>query len=46
MLVIPRLGYFVAFAKSLPGLAILVLMPAAIYIMDELVKIKNVKPRS
>ncbi len=40
---IPRLGYFVSFAKTLPGLILLVLIPATIYILNELVRIKNVK---
>ncbi len=40
--VIPKLGYMVAFAKSLPGLIILILIPAALFVIDELLKMKNV----
>lgn len=39
--VVPKLGYFVAFAKSLPGLILLIIVPAAALILDELIKIKN-----
>lgn len=39
--VIPKLGYMVAFAKSLPGLIILILIPAALFVIDELLKMKN-----
>lgn len=46
VLVIPKLGYFVAYTKSPQGLLFLVLIPAAVYILDELIKIKNVKSRS
>ncbi len=34
--VVPKLGYFVAFAQSLPGLIILILIPAGILILSEL----------
>lgn len=40
-LVIPKLGYLVAFSKSLTGLIILALVPTALFLLDELVKIKN-----
>jgi len=40
-LVIPKLGYLVAFSKSLPGLIILALIPAVLFILDELLKVKN-----
>ena len=40
-LVIPKLGYLVAFSKSLPGLIILVIFPAVLFILDELLKVKN-----
>lgn len=39
---IPKLGYLVAFSKSLPGLIILIMIPAALFIIDELGKMKNV----
>jgi len=40
-LVIPKLGYLVAFSKSLPGLIILAIFPAVLFILDELLKVKN-----
>lgn len=40
-LVIPKLGYLVVFGKSLPGLIILAIIPAALFILDELLKVKN-----
>lgn len=40
-LVIPKLGYLVAFSKSLPGLIILAIIPTALFILDELLKVKN-----
>ena len=40
-LVIPKLGYLVAFSKSLPGLIILAIFPAALFIISELFKVKN-----
>ena len=40
-LVIPKLGYMVAFSKSLPGLILLAIFPAALFILDELFKVKN-----
>lgn len=43
ILVIPKLGYFVAFSKSLPGLFILIFVPAFALILDELLKLKNAK---
>lgn len=39
--VIPKLGYLMAFSKSLPGLIILILIPTVLFILDELFKIKN-----
>ncbi len=41
VLVVPKLGYLVAFSKSLPGLIILVMIPAVIFLVDELFKMKN-----
>jgi len=38
ILVIPKIGYLVAFTKTTPGLIVLVLIPAAIYVLDELLK--------
>lgn len=40
-LVIPKLGYLVAFSKSLPGFIILILIPTAIFLLDALLKMKN-----
>lgn len=40
-LVIPKLGYLVAFSKSVPGLILLTIFPAALFILDELLKVKN-----
>ncbi len=40
-LVIPKLGYLVAFAKSRSGLFYLLIMPAVIFILDELLKMKK-----
>lgn len=40
-LIIPKLGYLVAFSKSLPGLVILAIFPAVLFILDELLKVKN-----
>ena len=37
--VVPKLGYFVAFSKSLPGLIIFVFIPAGLILIGELVKI-------
>jgi signal peptidase len=41
ILVIPKLGYFVAFSKSLPGLIILIFVPTFFLILDELLKLKG-----
>lgn len=41
ILVIPKLGYFVAFSKSSRGLIFLLVIPAVVLILDELVKIKK-----
>lgn len=40
-LVIPKLGYFVAFSKSTNGLIFLLILPAIIFVLDELVKVKK-----
>ena len=46
VLVIPKLGYLVSFVKSQSGLVFLLIIPAIIFILDELVKInKNAKTR-
>ena len=37
--VIPKLGFFVGFAQSLPGLILLILIPAGVLVFDELIKI-------
>jgi len=43
-LIIPKLGYLMAFVRTPKGWLILVLIPAALYILDELIKIvKNAK---
>lgn len=39
--VIPKLGYLVAFSKSLPGLIILIMIPALMFLLDQLFKLKN-----
>ncbi len=45
-LVLPKLGYFVAFAQSRRGLIFLLIIPAVVLILDEILKIKkNVKNR-
>lgn len=41
VLVIPKLGYLVAFSKTLPGFLILILIPTALFLLDELFKMKN-----
>jgi len=43
VLVIPKLGYFVAFSKSLPGLFILIFLPLFALILDMLLRLKNAK---
>lgn len=40
-LTIPKLGFLVAFGKSLPGLIIMVIIPASLFIVDELFKLNN-----
>jgi signal peptidase I len=40
-LVIPKLGYLVAFAKSKTGILYMLLIPALVFILDELVRIKK-----
>lgn len=43
-LVIPKFGYFIAFIKSRQGFIFLIIIPAIVFILDELLKIrKNVK---
>jgi len=45
-LVLPKFGYFVAFAQSKQGLIFLLVVPAVVLILDEILKIKkNVKGR-
>lgn len=39
--VIPKLGFFVSFAKSLPGLIILVIIPSIILVVNQIIEIKN-----
>ncbi len=39
--VVPKLGYMVEFSKSLPGLIILILIPAGLFVADELLKNKH-----
>lgn len=39
--IVPKLGYLVAFSKSLPGIIILILIPAALFVVDQLLKMKN-----
>jgi len=47
VLVIPKLGFLVAFCKSRSGLIFLLIIPAIILILDELVRIKrHVKTRT
>ncbi len=46
LLVLPKLGYVVAFAKSLPGLVVLIIIPCFVLIGDEVIKvIKNIKKK-
>lgn len=46
LLVLPKLGYVVAFAKSLPGLVVLIVIPCFILIVDEVIKVtKNIKKK-
>jgi signal peptidase len=40
-LTIPKLGFLVAYGKSLPGLIIMVMIPAALFIVDEMFKLHN-----
>lgn len=40
-LTIPKLGFLVAFGKSLPGLIIMIIIPAALFIVDEIFKLHN-----
>jgi signal peptidase len=45
-MVIPKLGYFMSFIKSKSGLIFILIIPAIIFILDELFKLKkNVKFR-
>lgn len=41
VLVIPKLGYLVAFSKSLPGLFLLIIIPGILIIISESIKIKK-----
>lgn len=46
IMTIPRLGYLMSFAKTFNGLMLLVLIPASLYIIDELLNIiKNAKQK-
>ncbi len=38
---IPKLGYMVAFGQSLPGLIVLVIIPATLLVVNELIKTKQ-----
>lgn len=40
-LTIPKLGFLVAFGKSLPGLIVMIIIPAALFIVDEIFKLHN-----
>jgi len=40
-LVVPKLGYLVAFCKSLPGLIVFVIVPIIALIVDQLIIMKN-----
>lgn len=40
-LILPFVGYPIAFSKTLPGLIIFIIIPATIIIYDEILKIKN-----
>lgn len=45
-LVIPKFGYLIAFIKSQQGFIFLIIIPAIVFILDELVKVKkNAKQR-
>ncbi len=39
--VIPRLGYLMAFSRTLPGLLLFLIVPVGILALDELIKIKR-----
>jgi len=39
--VIPKLGFFVAFAKSIFGLILLIIVPSVILIINQLIEMKN-----
>lgn len=46
-LVIPRLGFFISFIKSQRGYIFLIIVPAIVFILDELIKVKkNAKTRN
>lgn len=40
---IPKMGYIVSYTKTLPGLIMLLLLPASLYIIDELIRLRNAK---
>jgi signal peptidase I len=40
-LVVPHLGYVVSFAKTPPGFLFLIIIPAIVFILDEMVKVKR-----
>jgi len=39
--VVPKLGFFVAFAKSLPGLILLIIIPSIILVINQIIEMKN-----
>jgi signal peptidase len=43
ILVIPKLGYFIAFSKSPLGFALLIVFPATLLIIDQLLKMINAR---
>jgi signal peptidase I len=46
ILTLPRLGFFVAFSKTTPGLIIMILIPVIILILDKLLNILNAHKKS
>lgn len=46
ILVVPRLGFLVAFTQTTPGLVVMVLIPVIILVLDKLLKIINVSKKS
>jgi len=39
--VIPKIGFLMSFVKTLPGLSIMILVPAALLIIDQIIKMKK-----